>query len=182
MTFFTNILNVNLDLSTLSFGVAGGLTCFIIGLTIKNIWFTNKSINSPTIIETPTTDTGIDTIRALESNIPSPTTIGEPNVYQFTADQLRSMQSMGDQLANLNSSSTLNIHSSSRILESWDSGTHTILYPDLNVQMVENTTNLMDLVNAGRLDQLNNVFWASTPNTLDIINTTSQVLQSAALS
>jgi hypothetical protein len=41
---------------------------------------------------------------------------------------------------------------------------------------------VMDLVNAGRLDQLNNVLWVNAHSLLDSINTTSQLLQSTSLS
>jgi hypothetical protein len=38
-----------------------------------------------------------------------------------------------------------------------DQGTQTIIFLETQVQIVEKTVNVMDLVNAGRLDQLNNV-------------------------
>jgi len=184
MTLVTNLLNnLNLDFNSLSIGLLGGITCFIGGSIIKNIWFTDLSVN--TTLETPTTESGVDTIRALSSNIPSPTvyfnTQGEPQVYHLTRDNLRSIQSVADQLANLNSSSTLNLHSSSRILESWDSGTHTVLYPEFNVEIIERTVNATDLLDAGKFDQLSNIVWANTQNSADILTSTAQLLESTSL-
>jgi len=183
MTLFTNLLNnLNLDLNSLSIGLLGGLTCYIGGTIIKNIWFTDYSVNT---IETPTTESGIDTIKALSSNIPSPTvyfnTQGEPQVYHLTSDNLRSIQSVTDQLANLNSSSTLNLNSSSKILESWDSDTHRVLYPEFNVEIIERTVNVTDLFNVGKLDQLSNIVWANTQNSTDLLTNTAQLLQSTSL-
>lgn len=184
MTLFTNLVNnLNLDFNTLSVGFLGGLTCFITGSIIKNIWFTDSTVD--TGLETPTTDSGVDTIRALSSNIPSPTinfhAQGDPSVYHFTHENLRSIQSAADQLANLNSSSTLNSHSTSRILETWEGGTHRIFYPDLNVEVVQRTENITDLANAGRFDQLSQVMGVSTtPTHMDILMQHQHLLERAS--
>lgn len=89
MTLLTNLFNnFNLDFNTLSIGVIGGLTCFIGGIIVKNIWFTNSSVN--TTVETPTIDSGMDTIRALSANINNPS----PTLHHLTQDQLKSIQTV----------------------------------------------------------------------------------------
>ena len=66
--------NFTLDINYISYGVFGISTCFIVGSIIKNIWFYPS--DTQLTLETPTTDTGMDTIRALTSSTaqPSPST------------------------------------------------------------------------------------------------------------
>lgn len=161
-----------LDPNTLSIGFLGGLTCFIAGSIIKNIWFTDSPVNTniETNIETPTTDTGVDTIRALSNNIPSPTIhIHHPNpdLAEFSAEELRTLQTISDQLAGLNSSSSFHFN---------------IQLPpvtnlNLNIKVVEKTVNVVDLYNAGKLDELNNIVWASAQNSVDLVANTSQFIE-----
>jgi hypothetical protein len=164
ITYLNSALNINiLSVNTASCIFLGGVTGFIVGSIIKNIWFTDSPVYN--YIETPTTDTGVDTFRALSSNIPSPT------VHLFTGDELRTIQSVADDLAHFNSSSTINLQTSSKILETWEDGKHTIFYPNYNVTITETVTNATDLINTGRLDQLSNVAWASAngPTCMDSI-------------
>lgn len=169
----TILTNFTFDINLVSCGILGGSTIFIVGSIIKNIWFTEDSSSINTIepgLETPTTDTGIDTIRALSTNNPSPT------IFRFQPDQLREIQSITDQLTHIDSSSTVNLHTSSRIIESWNNGVHTIVYPNSNVRVIENNINLIDLYNSGRLDQLSNTVWATTNNTSSIFTNSSPLL------
>lgn len=177
------LLNYALDNGLLFYGAFASLGIAVTWSFVRQVFINPTS--DATYIETPTTDTGVDTLRALSSNLPSPTvhlnTQVEPVAYQFSPDTLRSFQSITEQLSGLNSSSTLNLNSSSRILETWESGTHTIFFPEHNVKMVERTTNIMDLVNAENLDQLNNTAWVSAQNTAELVDLTSQILQSTSL-
>lgn len=84
------LFNYTLDPNILSYGLLGGLTLFIGGSIIKNIWFTDSNVD--TIIETPTTDTGVDTIRALSADINNPS----PTLHYFTPEQLSTIQSSTD--------------------------------------------------------------------------------------
>lgn len=79
MTLFNYISDPNI----LSYGLFGGLTCYIVGSIIKNIWFADSFAS--TTLETPTTESGMDTIRAFSNLNPSPT------LHYFNPDQLRSM-------------------------------------------------------------------------------------------
>lgn len=90
MTLFINLSN-SLDPNTLSIGFLGSLTCFIGYQIAKSILLSNNNSANITL-ETPTTDTGVDTIRALSSNIPSPTiqTHSESTIHQLITTNLPS--------------------------------------------------------------------------------------------
>ena len=84
------LFNYSLDPNILLFGSITGLAIFMVGSTIKNIWFKDSSDNL--IIGSPTTDSGVDTIRALSADVNNPS----PTLHYFTPEQLSTIQSSTD--------------------------------------------------------------------------------------
>lgn len=86
MILFNHIFEVQ---DIMFYSVFIGSACFISGSFIKNIFFSNKV---ETVIETPTTDSGVDTIRAITSDnlVPSPT------LHHLTQGNLRHLQNILD--------------------------------------------------------------------------------------
>jgi hypothetical protein len=75
-----DILYQNSDL--LFFGLYASTTCFL-GLSFYNAWYYPFG-NTQTTIETPTSDSGVETIRALSSSTFHPS----PTLNYYTPDQL----------------------------------------------------------------------------------------------
>lgn len=83
-------LFLNLDPNILSYGLLAGLTVYITGSIIKNIWFTDYFVN--TTLETPTSDSGASTIRALTSDSLQPS----PTLHHLSTRNLREIQDILD--------------------------------------------------------------------------------------
>jgi len=79
------LFNYIFDNDILFYGLYAGTACFL-GLSFVNAWF-NTSGENQTVIESSTSEDGLETIRALTSSTVEPS----PTLHYFTPDQLRSM-------------------------------------------------------------------------------------------
>ena len=125
-------------------------------LVLEEQWLDFKEVFFSSVVETtlstPTSDSGVDTIRALSADAINPS----PTLHYFTYEQLRSVQSMTNQLADLSSSPI-----------SSQNGTY------VNLNAINTDVNIMDLANAGKFDELAGYMWTN-PTIVDLVSSNLQ--------
>jgi hypothetical protein len=80
-----------LNSDILFYGLYASTACFL-GLSFYNAWYYPFD-NTQVTVETPTTDSGLETITALSSSTIQPS----PTLHYFTPDQLRSIVDLTDE-------------------------------------------------------------------------------------
>jgi hypothetical protein len=128
------ILNYTLDNGLLFWGAFAGIGGAMTWSFLRQVFIYPTS--NTTTIETPTTDTGIETLRALSSNAPTPT------AHYFPRDILGSVQSQLDSGQIMTSHLDKGVQT---LVNNLEKGIQTIQRPDLIIDINSISQNLIDL-------------------------------------